>query len=213
MGQRHAAVKIVGEGLQIHIGGVNVVVDVEESLAGDVTVGDHHGVEALGVGRPSDVHHVLAPDGGLVVGESHAGAAVLLRQRHHLLRLQASGVHLVGFRFRDVPVLAEEATHVAAGRAQRQNLRAGEEVVERLLLDRVNLQRGGLRVAQVVERAAAVHADEAEAHLPVADVAMPRAQVAVQLAVALGFPPARPVRVRWKDGSQIRHRRSFLYLC
>ncbi len=199
--QRDPAVEVLRERLQVHVRRIDVVVDVEEGLPGDVAVGDHHQVQALGPGRLGDVHHVLAPDGGLVVGAGDRRAAVLLRHRHHLFGLQPLGVHLVGLRLGNVPVLAEEAAHVAARRPHGENLGAGQEVAERLLLDGVDLDGGRLRVPQVVERAPLVRPDEAEARLALADVAVPRAQVAVQPPVRVALPPAGFLRLRRNQGT------------
>jgi hypothetical protein len=49
-------------------------------------------------------------------------------------------------RFRDVPVLAELAGQVATGRAEGQHRRAGEKVIERLLLDRIDAKARGTAV-------------------------------------------------------------------
>ena len=45
--QRDFGVEIFGEGLQVDVGGVDVLVNVEEGLARDVAVGHHHGVQAV----------------------------------------------------------------------------------------------------------------------------------------------------------------------
>ena len=63
-------------------------------------------------------------------------------------------------------------------------------MVQRLLFDGIDLQRGGGTVAEAVELAALVDANEAEAGLAFADVAVPRAEVAVDATVGFGFPPA-----------------------
>jgi hypothetical protein len=41
---------------------------------------------------------------------------------------------------RDIPVLAELAGEIAAGSAEGQNGRAGQEVVQRLLFDRIEAE-------------------------------------------------------------------------
>src|ERR1700675_1281088 len=64
-------------------------------------------------------------------------------------------------------------------------------MIQRLLLDGIDLHRRRMRVPQAVQLAALVHADEAEACLPFPDVAMPRTQVAMQLAARQRFPPLR----------------------
>ena len=69
-------------------------------------------------------------------------------------------------------------------------VRAGQEVVERLLLDGIDGEAGGAAVAERDELAAFVLADEAEAGLPVAEPAVARAERAEQLAARLLMPPA-----------------------
>ena len=100
------------------------------------------------------------------------------------------GTNLIAAGLGDVPILAEETAHVAASGAQGKNLCARQEMIERLLFDRINLQRGERAVTQAIELAAAVHADKAEAGLAFADVAVARTQIAVNTAVGFGFPPA-----------------------
>src|ERR1700732_3094527 len=99
-------------------------------------------------------------------------------------------MHLVGAGFRYVPVLAEEAAHVASGRAHREDPRARKKMVERLFLDGVDLQRGRTGVAEAVELAAPSRANEAESGLPVADVTMPRTEIAVEFSSGPRLPPA-----------------------
>jgi hypothetical protein len=43
MGESDFAVEIFGEGFEVDVGGVNLVVDVVEGFAGNVAVGDHDG--------------------------------------------------------------------------------------------------------------------------------------------------------------------------
>src|SRR5712691_5922911 len=63
-------------------------------------------------------------------------------------------------------------------------------MVERLFLDGIDLQRGGRGVAQAVELPSLIHTNETETGLPFADVAMPRAEIAVHSALGNGLPPA-----------------------
>src|SRR6202162_6090423 len=115
-------------------------------------------------------------------------------------------MHLVVLGFGDIPVLAEKAAHVATRRAQRKNLRARQKMVERLFLDGVNLQGGGRSVAQAVELAALVDADEAESRLALADVTVARAEIAMDPAAGLRLPPAGLVqRLRFLKELQFAH--------
>ena len=99
-------------------------------------------------------------------------------------------MNLVAARFRDVPILAEKAAHIASGGAHRKDSGAGKKMIERLFFDRVDLNRGGRCVAETVKLAALIDADEAEAGLTVSDMAMARAKVAMHLAVGIDVPPA-----------------------
>src|SRR4051812_49259568 len=97
---------------------------------------------------------------------------------------------LVEPRLGDVPVLAEAAAEVAAGGSEREHVRAREEVVERLLLDRIGGEAGGAAVAERPELAAFVLADVAKPRLALADAAVARAERAEQAAVRLLRVPA-----------------------
>ncbi len=73
---------------------------------------------------------------------------------------------------------------------------AGKEVVQRLLLDRIHGNRRGASVAELQQPSAFILADEAEAVLAFADVAMARAKIAVETPVGHGLPPAGFVNLR-----------------
>ncbi len=183
------AIEIFGEGLEVDVRGINVVVDVVEGVVGDVAVGDHDGLEAVKFGGFANVDNVFAPDGGFVVGEGDGVAAVFLGKERNLLRGNAFGADLIVMGFGNVPVLAEEATHVATGGAHAEDARAGEEMVEGLFFDGVDLKSGGRGVAQTEEFAVLIDADETETRLAVADVAVARTEITVDAAVRFGFPP------------------------
>jgi len=184
------AVEILGEGLEVHVGGVDVVVDVVESFVSDVTVGDHDGFQTVGFGGFADVDDVFAPDGGLVVSESDRIAMIFPGKQRNLLRWKMFGPGLVVMGFGDVPILAEETPHVATGGAHAEDSCARQEVVERLLLNGINLESGRGGVAEGVQFAVLIDADVAEAGLSVANVAVARAEVTMDAAVGIDFPPS-----------------------
>src|SRR5260370_14927468 len=88
---------------------------------------------------------------------------------------------LIEPRFRDVPVLTEEAAHVAARRAHAENARTRQKVIQRLLFDGVYLQCGRRAVSQAIEFSVLIDADEAKSRLAGPDVAIPRTEIAVDL--------------------------------
>jgi hypothetical protein len=98
---------------------------------------------------------------------------------------------------RDVPVLAELAGEIAARGAERQYRGAGQEVIQRLLLDRVDAKAAGPPVGRQQHLVIAVGSHEAEPALARVQFAVPGAKVALQPAVlqpvpvAGGFAPYR----------------------
>ena len=189
VGKGDFAVEVFGKGFEVDVGSVNVVVDVVEGFAGDVAVGDHDGFEAVELGGFADINDVFAPDGGFVVGEGDGIAAVLQGEKRHLFGRKVLGVDLILMGFGDVPILAEEAAHVASGGADAEDPRAGEKMAEGLFFDGIDLESGRRGVAEAEEFAALVDADEAEAGLAGADVAVARTEVAVEAALGIGRPP------------------------
>src|SRR5216684_4023107 len=99
-------------------------------------------------------------------------------------------MHLIVAGLGNVPVLAEEAAHIAPGGAHAEDVCAGQEVIQGFLLDGIDLQRGGRAVAQAVELSAFIDANETESRLSRVDVAMARTKIAVSTAVGLRFPQA-----------------------
>ena len=189
MGEGDFAVEVFAKGFEIDVGGVNVVVDVVEGFVSDVAVGDHDGFKAVKLGGFADVNDVFAPDGGFVVGEGDGITAVLLGEERNLFGRKVLGVDLILMGFGDVPILAEEAAHVAAGGTDAEDFRAGEKMAEGLFLDGIDLESGGGGIAEAEELAAPIHADEAETGLAGADVAVARTEIAVEAAVGIGRPP------------------------
>src|SRR5438034_8295501 len=90
-----------------------------------------------------------------------------------------------------VSVLAEPAAQVAPGRPERQDRRPGQEVIERLLLDRVHAEAAGAPVGGQDDRVTLPHPHEAEPPLPLLQTAGPRAHVALGPPVAGAVPVLR----------------------
>src|SRR5712664_2106926 len=68
-------------------------------------------------------------------------------------------------------------------------------MIQRLLFDRIDLQGGRRAVSQAIEFSLLIDANEAESRLTGVDVAVPRAEIAVDASFGLCFPPARFVQV------------------
>jgi len=85
----------------------------------------------------------------------------------------------ISTRFAHVPVLAELAGEIAAGRAERQHGRAGQEVIERLFLDRIDAEPARAAVGEQPDLAAFGPANKAQAALSVVHLARTRAHIAL----------------------------------
>src|ERR1700741_3144913 len=103
-------------------------------------------------------------------------------------------VDLVVTGFGNVPVLAEEAAHVATGGAHAEDAGTGEKMVQRFFLDGVDLKRSRRAVSQAVKFATFIDADKTEASLPGINVAVAWTKIAVDAAVGFRFPPTRFVQ-------------------
>jgi len=206
MRQRNFAVEILGEGFQIHIRCIDVIVNVVKGFARDVAVRHHRRFQAVFVRDVANVDDVFGPDGRLVVSERDRGAAMVDGKFDDLLRFEMRGVHLIAARFRNVPVLTEEAAHVASRGAEGKNFRAGEKMIERFFFDGINLNRGRRRVAEAVKFSALINADETEAGLSVSDMAMARAEIAMHFAHGVEVPPTGFVeRIGFLENVEIVH--------
>src|ERR1700730_8136474 len=112
---------------------------------------------------------------------------------------------------RNIPVLAEEAAHVAAGSAHAEYARTWQKMIQRLLLDGIDLECGRRAITQAVKLAAFIDADETESRLTRNDVAVARAKIAVCAPIGFRFPPAGFVEsLGLLEDFQLRHTSSFL---
>ena len=106
-------------------------------------------------------------------------------------------LEVAGRRLRQLPVLAEPAAQRAARRAERERAAARQEVVEGLLLDRVDVHRGRAAVDQAAQLAVDVRPGAALPALAGADVAALRAEQAANgcRGVRVGLGGGRATRV------------------
>ena len=183
-------VEALGERLEVDVGGVHVAVELGARLGAHVAGRDgdvREPARAAGVGH---VDRVFQEDDRVVVGVGdRAAAAPLGRERDPLGRgplLQT--VERAGLG--DVPVLAELAGQIAARGAEGEHRRARQEVVERLLLDRIDAETRGATVGGQQQLIAPARTHEAEAPLALVQPAIARADVALNAAVVQPVPVA-----------------------
>ena len=140
------AIELVGEALQIDVGGVHRFVERRPGGLGDIAGGDRHGLDAQGMARLGRVDGVFRPDDRIVVGKGDAAAAEPRGGGGDGLGLGLFAGRLNVAAPRHGPILAELAAQVAARRAEREDRRAGIELVERFLFDRIDAEAGAAAV-------------------------------------------------------------------
>jgi len=93
-------------------------------------------------------------------------------------------------RLRDVPILAELAGKVAASGAERQHWGAGKEVVQRLLLDRIDTEAGGAAIGCEHHDVVGTGSYKAQAPLALVQLAKARTNVTLNASVVEPVPVA-----------------------
>ena len=195
-GRAEPLVEALGERLQVDVGRVHVREELAPRLLADVAGGDGDVLDAPLAAGLGDVDRVLEEDHRVVVGVGHRAAAGPHRRLGDLLGRGLGLEAVESARLRDVPVLAELAGQVAAGRAEGEHRRAGQEVRERLLLDRVDAEARGAAVGGEDDPVALPGAHEAQAALALVQLAQARADVALDAArrrAGASSGPAWPV--------------------
>ena len=187
----HVAVVGLGEGLQVDLDGVHLPVGSLQSLLPNEAVRDYKAPNAGLVARVGRVHQEFAEDHWLAVGEGNRRAVVLLGKFNDAPRRKVLSGNLFGTRLRNLPVLAEFAIEVAAGRGQRKGIGPRQIVKKRLLLDRIDVRRADPRVDQRIKDAAAILAHPAVAALILCHGALARAQFAPDLLILKFFVEPR----------------------
>ena len=130
-----------------------------------------------------DIHRVLHEDHRIVVGVRDARATEALRRRRQHLRRRTirQRIHLA--RLAHVPVLTELAGEIAARRAERKHRGAGQEMIQRFLLDRIDAEAARAAVGVEPDLAALHASHEAQTALTLMHLAGARTHVALDAAV------------------------------
>jgi hypothetical protein len=181
-------IETLGKGLQINIGSIHVVVEVPAWLVADISSRHCHRLDISFVTSLRDVDRVLVEDDGIVVRERHAGATEPFGCRSKVLRRGRVRQRVGLPRLTNVPILAELARQVAPRRPEREYRSAGVKVVQRLLLDRIHAESTGATVGGEHDRVVLAHPDKAHPALPLPQMAVAGAQVALDAPVVEFVP-------------------------
>ena len=138
--------------------------------------------------RLGHVDGILVEDHRIVVGERHAPAAVGRRGLGDLIRQGEVGQGSSLPRLADIPVLAEATRQVAARGAEGEHGRTGEEVVQRLLLDRIDAEPAGTPIGRQDHGAVQAGAHETHPALSFLQLAGAGAEVALDPSILEAVP-------------------------
>src|ERR1700676_1019763 len=211
MSQRGLPVETFRKRFQIDVGSVDVIIDIVKRLIRDVSIRDHHRFQSVFLSGLAYIDDILAPDSRLVISKRQRIATMLKRQQRNIFRRNMLGPHLILPRFRNIPVLAKETPHVAPGRTHTEHTRSRQEMIQRFLLNRIDLQRRRSSVAQAVKFSTLIDTDETKSGLSRMNVAMPRTKVTMHAAASLRLPPAPFVQlVGFLEDLQLAHKRILL---
>ena len=136
---RNRPVKRIRHRLDVDVQGINHLEQITQRLGIDEPIRHQDVLQAGLMHQPPRVPHILEPDSRLVVRIGDADRPIPSGCRRRLLRRELLGRRLP---LRDLPVLTELTAEIAPPRPKRQNRRSRMEVIERLLLDRIQCDRG-----------------------------------------------------------------------
>src|SRR5665647_2042258 len=149
---------------------------------------------------------ILPEDHRVVVGERDAAATQSLGRVRKGLRARGVCQSVDLPRLGDVPVLAELAGQVAACSAEREDCAAGQEVVERLLLDGVHAEPARATVGRQDDLVVHAGPDKAQPALALVQPTRARAHIALDSAVLQPVPVPRGHGMRVAEGDRVVHR-------
>ncbi len=167
-------VEIIGEGFQIDIRGIHVLVEVGSSFGGDVPRSDGYGSDALLVARLRDINRVFCKDDGIVVSKGDRSAAKSPSLIGNVFRGRRVGELVPRACLADVPILAKTAAEIAAGGSKGEHTSSRQEVVQRFFLDRVDAESAAATIGRQHDSVFQAFANKTETALAFIQFAKPR---------------------------------------
>ena len=129
-------------------------------------------------------------DDRVIIGKGNTAAAKGRGRLGDGLRGSLIGQRVEVTGLADVPVLAEAATEVAAGRPEGQHRRSRQEVIQRLFLDRIDTETAGAAITGQHDLPVLASPHEAEAALALVQFAQARTQITLDAPVIQSVPVA-----------------------
>ena len=169
-------VERLGEGLQVNLDGRDGFAQVLERRFADEAVGDHHVADAPFARGARAVDHVFTENGRFAVGVGDGSRSARGGQIDDIRRRSIGWMHGVRVGLRDIPVLTERAVDVTADGGNGERFGTGEDVEERLLLDRIVVERDGAAINAGHVAAVAVGPNATVSAFPGRHAALARAE-------------------------------------
>src|SRR5215475_9578724 len=114
-------VETLCKGFQIHVGCVDVAINLRPCLGRDVTRCYHHALYTLLPGEARNINNKFPPDHRVVVSKRNTRNLVLHCQLHDLFWARTATMRFVELGLADAPVLAKAAAEIAARGAEAQD--------------------------------------------------------------------------------------------
>ena len=183
-------VEMLGKPFEIDVGRVHAAEKLAPRLRADVAGTYRYGLDAAFPAGLRDVNRVFKKNNGIIVSKRDRAAASRHRGMRDRLR-RGTILHAVErASLRYIPVLAELAGQVAAGRPEGKDRRAGKKMIERLFLDGIDAEAGRATIGREHNLIACAPAHETQPALPLVELAVARADITLEPAVRKRVPIA-----------------------
>ncbi len=137
------AIKIIAEGFQIHIDGIDPTAQGEQKVPAHKAVADQNDPQPHSLGQAGGFVEQLEKNRGLVIGKGHAARVLVFGQTHQRVRRDApAGHHAAGRHPGDLVILAKATLKIAARAAHGKGSAARQKVIKGLFFHRIHLDAG-----------------------------------------------------------------------
>ena len=186
----HLPVEVLGERLQVDVDGIHPREQLLARPVAHVAGADRDRADAGGVAGVGDVDRVLEEDDRVVVGEGDAGAALRRGRAGDASPGSAASASVSISRLLEMSQFWQKRQARLQPAVPKENTDVpGQEVVERLLLDRVDAEPARPTVGGEHDLVTLAGAHEAQTPLALVQLARSRAHVALDPPVVQAGPP------------------------
>src|SRR5215510_3416441 len=158
-------VETLCKGFQIHVGCVDVAINLRPCLRRDVTRGDHDALQTLFPSKTGNINNKFPPDHRIIISKRNTRNLVLHCQLHDFFWAGTETMRFVELGLADTPVLTKATAEIATRGAKAQDAGSRQKMIQGLFFNRIDSEPGGCAVAEGIEFPADILADVAETGL------------------------------------------------